>query len=851
MKKKLLHSLGPVIVLLLLASAFWILHHELRQYQYSDIKQALAEIPRNRLLLSFALTILNYVVLTGYDVLALRYIRHPLAYGRIAVASFIGYALSHNIGLSIFTGSAVRYRFYAAWGLSTVQIAKVVAFCTLTLWLGILAIGGIVFLLEPMVIPTSLHLPLTSLQPVGIICLVLVGAYVSWGVLRKTPITVREWEFSVPSVPLSLCQIALSCVDWALAASVCYVLLPSSPSLSYLTLLSVFLLAQVAGIVSQVPGGLGVVETVLLLLLSPTLPATSVAGALVAYRAIYYLLPLSIATVLLAAHEVLQKKEEVRHAAASFGRWVPEVAPSVLAFTTFVGGAILLLSGATPTVSWRLAWLRHFLPLPVMELSHFLGSLVGIGLLFLAWGLQRRLDAAYLLSAALLSVGIILSLLKGFDYEEAVVLAVMLGALLPCRGHFYRQASLFSQRFTPGWIVAVTLVLLGSMWLGIFSYKHVEYSGELWWRFTFSDDAPRFLRATVGAIAVALSFALARLLRPALPAPALPSRADLEKARTIVERSRLPYAHLALLGDKAFLFSENGTAFIMYGIEGRSWVALGDPIGPDREMPELIWRYRELCERHDGWTVFYEVHANNLHVYIDLGLTLLKLGEEARVPLTTFSLEGGARRELRRAHSRLERAGCSFEVLPREEVPPVLPELKAISEAWLAEKNTREKRFSVGFFDEGYLQRFPAGIVRWEGKIMAFVNILLGADKHELSLDLMRYLPEAPHGIMEYLFIQLMLWGKREGYRWFSLGMAPLAGLEARPLAPLWNHLAGLVFRHGEHFYNFQGLRQFKEKFDPEWEPKYLASSSGLALPRILANIAALTSRGLKGTIAK
>jgi phosphatidylglycerol lysyltransferase len=141
--------------------------------------------------------------------------------------------------------------------------------------------------------------------------------------------------------------------------------------------------------------------------------------------------------------------------------------------------------------------------------------------------------------------------------------------------------------------------------------------------------------------------------------------------------------------------------------------------------------------------------------------------------------------------------------------------------------------------------------VRWQGKIVAFVNILLGADKHELSLDLMRHLPEAPHGIMEYLFTQLMLWGKREGYRWFSLGMAPLAGLEARPLAPLWNRLAGLVFRHGEHFYNFQGLRQFKEKFDPEWEPRYLAASSGLALPRILANIAALTSRGLKGVIAK
>jgi phosphatidylglycerol lysyltransferase len=521
--KKLPHSLGPVIVLVFLAGAFWILHHELRHYHYADITRALAEVPGNRLLLSFALTMLNYVVLTGYDALALRYIRRPLAYRRIALASFIGYALSHNIGLSIFTGSAVRYRLYAAWGLSTAQIAGVVAFGTMTLWLGTLAMGGLACLLEPMVIPAPLHLPLTSLHPIGIICLALVGAYVSWGAVRKTPITVREWEFAVPSVPLLLCQIALSCADWALAASVCYVLLPSSPSLSYPSFLSVFLLAQVTGIVSQVPGGLGVLETVLLLFLSPTLPAASLAASLVAYRVIYYLLPLSTATVLLAAHEGLRKKEGVRRAAAVFGRWVPEAAPRLLAFTTFVGGAILLLSGATPPVSWRLAWLGHVLPLPVMELSHFLWSLVGMGLLLLAWGLQRRLDAAYLLSTALLSAGIILSLLKGSDYEEAVVLAVMLGALLPCRRHFYRRASLLGQRFTPGWIFAVALVLLGSIWLGIFSYKHVAYSGELWWRFPSSGDAPRLLRATVGAIAVALACALARLLRPTSPAPRCPA----------------------------------------------------------------------------------------------------------------------------------------------------------------------------------------------------------------------------------------------------------------------------------------------------------------------------------------
>jgi uncharacterized membrane protein YbhN (UPF0104 family) len=182
MKQKLLHSLGPAIVLSLLAGAFWMLHHELRHDHDADLTHALAAIPGTRLLLSVTLTLLSYVLLIGYDALALRYIRHPLAYGRIALASFSGYALSHNIGSSLLTGRAIRDRLYAAWGLSTVQIAEVVAFCTLTLWLGTLTIGGVTFLLEPLLIPASLHLPFTSLRPVGIVCLVLVGAYVSWGV---------------------------------------------------------------------------------------------------------------------------------------------------------------------------------------------------------------------------------------------------------------------------------------------------------------------------------------------------------------------------------------------------------------------------------------------------------------------------------------------------------------------------------------------------------------------------------------------------------------------------------------------------------------------------------------------
>jgi len=184
-------------------------------------------------------------------------------------------------------------------------------------------------------------------------------------------------------------------------------------------------------------------------------------------------------------------------------------------------------------------------------------------------------------------------------------------------------------------------------------------------------------------------------------------------------------------------------------------------------------------------------------------------------------------------------------------VPPLIVELKEISDTWLAQKQTREKGFSLGFFTPAYLQRGPVALVRQDSKIVAFANLWLGADHEELSPDLMRYRPEAPDDVMEYLFIQLMLWGKQQGVRWFSLGIAPLSGLEDRALAPLWNRLGAFMFRHGEHFYNFQGVRTYKEKFDPEWEPRYLVSPGGFALPRILANIATLISGGLKGVVSK
>jgi phosphatidylglycerol lysyltransferase len=851
MNRKTKNLLGSLLGLALFLAALLLMHRSLSEYHYRDITAEARAVPAFRVVAALFFTALNYLVLTGYDVLAFRYVGRGLEYGKIAFASFIGYAFSNNIGMSLLAGSSVRYRLYTSWGLSVLEVAKMVVFSTLTLWLGLLAVGGVAFVAVPVPAVSLPGLPFASARPLGALFLALVAGYLFWSRFRRKPLVVAQREIPIPSARLSLAQIAVSSLDWLLAGSVLFVLLPYSSASSLPLFFAVFLLAQVAGLVSQVPGGLGVFETVFLLLHPGGFTPSQLAGALLLYRGIYYLLPLVLSAIMLGAYEAVLARLHVAAFARVMGRGAAAIAPRVLSVIIFAAGALLLFSGATPELPARLKWMKGIVPLPLLELSHFLGSLCGAALVLLARGIQRRLDAAYHLTIAFLGAGVLFSLFKGFDYEEALILAIILASLLPAKGFFYRRASLLGQSFSAGWVLSIVAVLAGSVWLGLFAYRHVEYSQDLWWRFTIRGDASRFLRASVGAICFAVFAGLMRLLRPMPSVTTASSDRDADKARAVILASTDTRAYLGLLGDKRFLFGESGDSFIMYGVEGRSWIAMGDPIGREEERKDLVWSFRELCDRHGGWPVFYEAGKESLYLYVDLGLTSLKIGEEASVPLPDFSLEGGDRKGLRYTHRRALREGASFSIAPASDVSALLPELRNISDLWLAAKNTREKRFSLGNFNDAYLRELPIALVWKEGRIIAFSTIWPGAGKEELSIDLMRQVPDSLDGLMEFLFVELMLWGREQGYRRFNLGMAPLAGLEDRALAPLWNRLGAQIFRHGEHFYNFQGLRRFKERFDPMWEPKYLVFPRIFLLPRILANLASLISGGIMGALKK
>jgi phosphatidylglycerol lysyltransferase len=835
--------------IVLFGLALFVLHRLLGQYHWRDILEHVRSISSRKLLRAAFFTCAGYGCLTLYDALAVRFAGARLPYHRVALISFMGYAIGHNVGLNSLSGGAVRYRTYSALGLSAKQIATIIAFGTLTFFLGAGVLLGLSLVTNAGMSGSILHVHTWLARLAGLLLLAGVAVYLGLVSTRHAPLNLGRLEIPVPKARVAFAQIGVSCLDMLCACAVLYVLLPHQASLGFIAFAGVYLLALAAGILSNVPGGIGVFEFVLLLLM-PGVPQDQLLGSLVAYRAIYYFAPFAVALVLLGAHEVWVHRGPVVRVVRLARTFLLSVTPQAIAVAVFLAGAVLLFSGATPALNSRLALLRDFVPLPVLELSHLLGSVVGVGLLIIAHGLYRRLHTAWWVTIWLLCAGILLSLLKGFDYEEAGILGMVVVILVLARERFRRRAPLLDQHFSGPWIVAFFLVLLTAGWLVLFAYRHLPYDNELWWQFAFHASAPRSLRASLLAVMIAAAYGLWRVLRPAPPRFSAPTEADLNAVAELIRRSEDTTANLALLGDKNLLFNQDRTACIMFQSSGSSWVAMGDPIGPPELGESLAWEFLEDCDGMAVSPVFYQVTPERLPLYIDLGLNLTKLGEEARVPLGEFSLEGPARADLRQAHRRGARDGAVFEMIERGNVPALLPDLRAVSDAWLAEKNTAEKRFSLGFFDERYIANFDVGVVRCNGAVCAFTNLWRGGAS-ELSVDLMRFNNAAPKGVVDFMLIECMLWGKAHAFAWFNLGMAPLSGLEEHALAPAWHKLGRLVQRYGETFYSFEGLRKYKEKYNPVWRPRYLAAPDGLAMAGALLDVTALISGGVRNVLRK
>jgi phosphatidylglycerol lysyltransferase len=377
------------------------------------------------------------------------------------------------------------------------------------------------------------------------------------------------------------------------------------------------------------------------------------------------------------------------------------------------------------------------------------------------------------------------------------------------------------------------------------SDRRQSREGDRWFESTSLQrrvsDASRFLRASVAVAVIALAAAALHLLASATTQSGIAGRSALTRAAEIVAQSPEARANLALLGDKRILFHPAGDGFVMFGIVRRSWVVLGDPIGPFARWRDLLCQLITDATSQGGWPVFFGVGEAAAKICSKVGFAVWRIGDQAILPLHQFAIEKLSP-ELREAHRQIASLGCRFEVVASEAVPALIRELLSISEDWLRGKRTRQRAFPSIALRVDYLGRFPVGVVRSGGRILAFGSLVGSAGKAELSIEFVRYVANMPTGILDFVLVEAILWAKGQGYRTVNLGLTPPRGLGRRDTVSRWTRFGAQLYRHGEHYSDFNELRRAKARFAPRWDPRFVSSRPGLALARAIPDLAKLVA---------
>ena len=632
--KRLVRNLPALLGVVLLVGAVYVVQREFRHLNVRDVGHALSAIPRVSLWEAAVLSVASYGLLTFYDKLATIYAGHHVNYLRCAFASFCAYALAHNLGFAAVSGAAVRYRLYAHWGLSPYQIGKVVAFSSLTFGLGGMTLGGLILFAEPGAVPGLSHLlPHWAVLLCGLAMWIVVGTYIALASLFPI-IRFRGREVDLPGWRMALGQVALATADVSLTASIFYVLLPHALGLTWHRFLAVYLGSYALGLASNVPGGLGVFDTAMLLGLKAShVGAPMVLGAIAVFRLFYYVVPLFIAGALFAGNEVLVSRRRLAGPTTpGQARWSePDLAVAASIGGVAICGAMLLSIGVLDTHP-DYSWIDSNYAAFAASAGQYVPSLIGTTLMVLALGLSQRVTLAWGATIAFLLAGAGVTALQGEPTIVPAILTLAALSIAPFRDAYYRSARLFSGPLRTSTIVPFLGLLFSVVWLASFEPRVRNLAQTSWWAIVLSHRAPAPIRLAVAlAVLLALS-ARWNVIRPGR-VRAVPWNAE----------SRLRYAALGALPPHeadGLVMGELGRSGIAFRRVGRVLLGLGDPVGAESDRVSAVWRLRDLAQQEGCDAAVWRAGADLLKVYADLGLTALMLGqdglpvaEDATVPL--------------------------------------------------------------------------------------------------------------------------------------------------------------------------------------------------------------------------
>jgi uncharacterized membrane protein YbhN (UPF0104 family) len=303
-RKPLGLSWSTWITLAAVILAVYLLYRTLSGYSYGEIVASVTSIPGARLAGSVGFMAASYLTLTLFDYLGLRYAGHRLPWRKAALASFTALSLGHSIGFAGISSGAIRYRFYARWGLSVEDVTKLVLFSGLTVSIGLMTLGGSALLALPGGAADLTGLDTVLVRAAGAGLLLLVASYVVASAFVRRPITVRKWEFRLPGLQLALAQVGVGALNFALVAACLHQAVAGFAEVPYVAVATAYVTANTAALLAHVPGGLGVIEATVLHMI----PGEGVIGAVLIFRFVYFLLPLPIGAASLVVSEFLVRR---------------------------------------------------------------------------------------------------------------------------------------------------------------------------------------------------------------------------------------------------------------------------------------------------------------------------------------------------------------------------------------------------------------------------------------------------------------------------------------------------------------------------------------------------------------
>ncbi len=651
--QRLLRRLPPLLGLLLLAAALYAVQKEFRHLSLSAIRDSMLRIPGRSLGAAAGFTLLSYTVVSFYDRLATLHIGRRLHFGRTAFAAFCAYVLSHNLGFATISGAAVRFRLYGNWGLKPLEITRIIAFCSVTYLLGASALVGAVLLLEPRALSMlSGRVPRWTFTVVGLAAWCLVAAYLFLSArLPAFRLRLGRWQVTVPlpGLRMAIGQITVAALDVSTTAAIAFSLLPSGIALGYPAFLAIYIASYSAGLLSTVPGGLGVFDAAMILGLSPFLPSTAAVVVILVFRLFYYVVPLFLAGLLFAGHELLLRGDTLlarRRGPARPSRLLPsgvirdseaDFAVTVAVGAVMLCGAMLLALGLVEPA----ADLAFALPPPGMlfgvedgfawiveAAGDYVPSLIGAALIGLAIGLSQRVTLAWGATLMLLCAAAALTALRGLPLAVPAVLILVALLVAPFRSSYYRHARLLSEPLSPATVLPLLLLLACLVTLGRTGPAVSAMTDNGWLELVLGRGMTPRTRLSVGLSVLVGLLAIARLILPGRVAP-LPWTGETEARYLALAPSGADLPPAAPGRPDGLMVGETGRAVLPFRRLGRLVVGLGDPAGTPSDQVSAIWRLRDLALQDACEPIFWRVGPALLDVYADLGLEAWPLDEPA------------------------------------------------------------------------------------------------------------------------------------------------------------------------------------------------------------------------------